>query len=1153
MIVRRLLLLLAIATAGLCAAETPEDLLKEALQLEKSNDLAKAAQAFSDFVKKYPDHSQIVDAHFRLGKALENLGSVDEAIKEYSAVIASGKKQYRGRQEAFFTLGKLYASINNHDLAIETLEKLLSEGAGLYEDEAQNQCAGYYAVKGKFDEAAAKLNILKRKRESPFAEQASFKLAMLWLKAEKLDYAISAIEDLAATYPANKRVPELLLQLADIYRKQQKFENAIAVAEQLKARYPKSEEALAGGYVLGLCARDKKDFKKAIEVFDGIGRVPEFRKRGLAAEALLQSADIYFSELAQFQPAIDHYTEAALIARDSDSERKNDILEQCYFRIAEYYFQQKKWSVALENYMLLRGLGTKLNVIGRILACQAALDETGASSQAWTPEDIESMKKKIAENPGTEIAAEGEVFLADRKFNDVQRTRTGYAAAIAEYESILKRYNRELLKKNSLESYIHMQMGFCYAAGQTRADAASAVKEFEAAMAVDAETPYKLNALENVAIFAEAAGDKQKSFDTYRKLYELSEQGGLPEKSGKKGADAVKSVDYLKAMVTRADGEDLTLKTIAILKKIIDEKGQLSDQAREARFYMGELFFVRKDFSAAAKAYREYVQIYGPKQEANGEVANAPWKPALDDKVRRVYEAAVRIAHCWYVQAHEQNMVAAYQWIVRNFPQNNKYMAEAQYWLSLELLKGAKGESKEGKKACAEALWKNVVHPQLPTFVPDKNYRNQYYAWTDPRNAEYDDVRKYVKNAMLKAGQYFSEGGDHQMAANCFSQYVERYPIDLNKHSKPKKKDEPVRPDRGEEAVDELYQIARYALGREYIALDETTKLIETYKPYVSGMRDDKFRVSALKLLGFHAGKAGQYEDAIDAYATLLDEYGPDAIDDKGRVIPVPQKERLRQKGHNWDGLRMAPPKDLDAGEIRFALGYLYWKQEQWDKAAQTLAPFMNSTEMRGNKSRDRALYMAGQSAYKMNDYAGGVKAMAELLRDYPKFEAYEEACVYAARGYAETKNWNEVELACKTFAADFPKSDRRPRMDFYAALALMNHGDKAKGLSAMKSLASSETFEDVRAEAALQVALDFLSQKPEQTQAAFEWLDKSVKFHATDAACVELGKCALKLGKLDAAREALARVGREFPKSLRAAEAGALLNEVQRLMAQRK
>ena len=1135
------LILAAGAGLGQCG-ETPEDALKQAYQLEKSNDTAKAAKAFEEFLQKYPDHTQVPDVHYRLAKALENLGSIDECIKHLQVVVQSDKKQFKNRQDAAYMLGKTYASVKKYDEAIAVYEKMLADGAGLYEDEVQSLCSGYYAIKGKYDEAAAKLNILKRKKDSPLAEQASQKLALLWLKAEKVDLAVPAIEDLAAQYPENKSVPELLLQLADLFRRQQKYEKAISVGEQLKARYPKSAEALAGGYILGLCARDRKDFAKAIEVFDKIGKTPEFQKRGLAAEAVLQSADIYFGELGDMPRAIERYEEAVKLARESDSERKSEILEQCCFRIGEYYFQQKKWSLALEQYMLLRQLGTRLNIIGRILTCQAALDESGAGRDAtYTEEDLEAIRKKVAANSGTAIAAEGEVFLADRKLGDAVRTRKGFATVVSDYEAILKRYPKDILSKDGLESYTYLQIGMCHANGVTPEDYALAVKAFERAIAVDAGSPYKLTALENIAIFAERAGDKKKSYETYEQLWKLASSQAAPDK--KTGKSDAKSIDYLKAMITRADSQDLTDRSIGLLKKLIEEKGQLSDEAREARFYIAELYFVKKDYSAAAKAYREYIQIYGPKLDDKGDVAGGSWKPqGVDARVQQVYEAAVRVAHCWYVQGHEQNMVKAYEWLVKNMSQQNKYVAEAQYWLAMELVKGEKGQSRDAKRAAAETLWKNVVSPSAS---PGERKNKRFHPWVS-REPQYADVQQYVKTAILKAGQFYGEAGEHVVAAGCFATYLDCYPIDINKHGKArgrKGKAEEFEP------PDEMYQIARYALGREYIALGETQKMLETYKPYVGGMRDDKFRASTLKLLGYHAGKAERYDEAIEAYATLLDEYGPPSTYDKDNAVPLPKTERLRQGSHNWDGYRMEPPKDLDLGEVRYALAFLYWKQEQWEKAAKTLARFLDDPGLRENRAREKALFMAGQSCYRLYDFIRGVKFIKALIREHPKFEAIEEAYAYAAAGYCETKDWTELELVYRNFVADWPNSDRRPRMDLYLGVSQVGQGKTDAGVSRLRTLAGGETFEDVRADALCQLALYELSRKPENTQEAFNDLEKSVKLYARDSSCLELGKCCMKLRKWEQAKTVLERVTREFRKGRPAAvaEAERLLPEVQK------
>lgn len=1151
--IRALVIGLLLAVAACQAAETPEELLKQAYQLEKANDTAKAAKAFESFLQKYPDHTQALDVHYRLGKALESLGSTDECITHLLLVTKSDKKQFKGRQDAFYLLGKTYASVKKYDQALSTFEQMLAEGAGLYEDEVQNLCSGYYAVTGKYEDAAAKLNILKRKKDSPLAEQAAEKLALLWLKAEKVDLAVTAIEDLAAQHPENKSVAEMLLQLADLFRKEQKQEKAISVCEQLKARYPKSFEALAGSYVLGLCARDRKDFPKAIEVFERIGKTPEFQKRGMAAEAVLQSADIYFSELGDMAKAVERYEEAAKLARESDSERKTEILEQCFFRIAEYYYQQKKWSLALENYMLLRQLGTHLNISGRLLTCQAALDESGAGKDAsYNEEDLEAVRKKVAANPGTTIAAEGEVFLTDRKLNDAVRTNKGFATLVSDYEALLKKYPKDILSKDSLESYIWLQIGMGHAYGGTAAECARAVKAFEQAIALSAQSPYKLTALENIAIFAERAGDKRKSFDTYEQLWKLAATAGTPAK--KAGQSESRSIDYLKAMITRADSAELTDKSIGVLKKLVEEKGQLSDDGREARFYIAELDFVKKDYSAAARGYREYIQVYGPKLDANGDVAGGPWRPpSVNAKVLQVYEAAVCVAHCWYAQGHEQNMVQAYEWLVRNMNQQNRHVAEAQYWLAMELVKGEKGQSKDARRAAAEALWKNVISPSplsADSGASNKKQNRQYHYWVS-REVQYADVQQYVKTAMLKAGQFFGEAGEHELAAACFAAYLERYPIDINKHNKP-----PGRKGRPEEIEppDERYQIARYALGREYIALGAVQKMLETYKPYVGGMRDDRFRASALKLLAYHAGKAERYDEAIEAYATLLDEYGPLSVDNKNDPIPLPKAERLRQGSGNWDGFRMEPPKDLDLGEIRYALGFLYWRQEQWEKVVKTLALFLGDPGLAQNKSREKALFMAGQSSYRLYDFAGGVRFIHALIREHPRFDGVEEACVYAAKGYCETKNWTEVDLLYKNFVAEWPNSDRRPRMDLCAAISLLGQGRAEVALNKLRTLAASETYEDVRADAFYQLGCE-LGRKPEYTQAAYDYLQKSVKFHACESSCLELAKCCTRLQKWQQAKECLERVTHEFRAGRPAVvgEAEKLLPEVEKQLAASK
>lgn len=669
-------LILALAAIA-WAAESPEGILKQAQQLEDENKTSRAADLYRAFLKEYPNHSQVLEARYRLARCLDNLGLVDEALLQLDAVAKSPDKRFRNRPDALLMLGKLHGSLKSYEAATKALEQLLTEGAGLYEDEALNLAAGYYAVMKKFDEAAAKLNLLKRREGSRFAEEAAYKLAVLWLKAENLDLAIEAVGDLAARYPANRHARGLMLQIADLCRRQNMHARAIATCEQLVSRYPKSREAEEVGYILGLCYRDRKQFDKAIETLDGVARVPANRASGLAAEAILETAAICQGELNQPEKAMARYDDAAKMARESNSERRDLILEQCYFNLAEYHFMKKNWSVALEYYVLLRKTGSNLNVLGRILKCQA---ELGADDDraVGTAADLSILKKKIEENPGTLIAAEAEVFLADRAYNQALLARGGFDAVIEQYEGVLKRYPRNVLSQGSLESYVLMQLGLSYGHGETRAELKKAMATLEKAIAVEPETPYKRDILEGLARVADQAGDKEKAFEVYQRLFALTSQkveGGQAEE-----AERLRMSEYLRAVLTRAERKDSIEEALRISQQIAQKAGPFSEAARHAMFYMGELYYLKKDFATAAKTFKTFIRAYGPKLDANDDVAGGPWKPAkLDPQAEQVYEAAVRIAHCWFMQGHLANMLQAYRWIIANVPHQNKYVAEAQY------------------------------------------------------------------------------------------------------------------------------------------------------------------------------------------------------------------------------------------------------------------------------------------------------------------------------------------------------------------------------------------------------------------------------------------------------------------------------------------
>lgn len=1104
-------------------AETPEGILRRAEQLQKEGKLSRAVEQYRAFLKAHPKHSQALDAHYRLAKCLDGLGYVDEVVQHLQTVITSPNRRYRNRPDAHYMLGKLHASLKRHGQAAGVFEKMLAEGAGLYEDEVLSLCGGYYAVQKKYDDAAAKFNLLKRRKGSRYAEQAAYKLAVLWLRAERLDLAVEAVEDLAVGFPRNKQARGLMFQVADLFRRKRQFAKAVAACEQLRARFPKSREAEAVGYVIGLCLRDSGQFAKAVAAFDSLTRSLANRENGMAAEGLLASGEVLYAELNDRAKAMKHFEEAAKLARASRGERRDQILERCYFRLAEHHYLSKKWSVALEYYSLLRRVGTNINILPRILKCQAQLEQD-LTAALKTDADVEYVKKRIEANAGTFVAAECEVFLLDRELQEALRRRRPAAGLADKYAEILKKYRKDVLARQSLASYVYAQIGNCYAHGGTKEQLAKAMVMYERGLAVDPRSPHATEILEGIAGVADAVGDKDKSFAIYKRLFEQAaarvEAGGADE------ATREGMADYLRSMLSRAEQKSSIEEAIAVARRIMARKGPFSEAARDAMFYLAELHYLRKDFSNAAKTYRQFMKAYGPRQTPAGEVADAPWKPGkADARARQVYEAAVRIAHCWHMQGHTQNMIKAYQWMLRNFPAGNEYVAEANYWLALELIKGKKGRDPASRRQAAEALWTKVVHPSFDFH--DRDFRKGFHFWVRE-----GDMARYAKSAILKSGQLYSELEDHDRAAGIFRQYLELY------SPKRRRRRDPA------PAADEMYSIARYALGREYIKLGEISKLVDCYKPYIDELRADRFRVSALQLLAFHASRSGDHAEAADAYATLLDEYGTNEKDKDGKVVPVPRSDRLRRAKVPWDGIRLPPPPGLDLGKVRYALGFHYWKQEDWAPCVKTLKAFRTEPRLFKNPSRARALYMLAQSYDRAEAAEQALAAGLVLLRDHPKFEAVEEAYVLAARLSGELGKWSRIDALEKTFLRAHPRSANRPHMDLYAALAALNQGRVEAGARRLRNIAASDTYQDVKADACYFLAEHLLRAKPPQTQAALAYLNKSLAHYPRQRACLAAAKCHVQRKQWSQARGLLERAIRGFPRGDRT-----LTEEARRLL----
>lgn len=116
-----LILVLTLAAAG--QAQTPQELVQDAQQKQRSGDLVGAVTEYKQFLQMHPEAAAI---HSNLGAALADLGRFEEAISEYKIAL----KQSPSLVQARLNLALCYYKMGRIDDAATELEKVNAQDPG---------------------------------------------------------------------------------------------------------------------------------------------------------------------------------------------------------------------------------------------------------------------------------------------------------------------------------------------------------------------------------------------------------------------------------------------------------------------------------------------------------------------------------------------------------------------------------------------------------------------------------------------------------------------------------------------------------------------------------------------------------------------------------------------------------------------------------------------------------------------------------------------------------------------------------------------------------------------------------------------------------------------------------------------------------------
>jgi hypothetical protein len=102
--------------------------------------------------------------------------------------------------------------------------------------------------------------------------------------------------------------------------------------------------------------------------------------------------------------------------------------------------------------------------------------------------------------------------------------------------------------------------------------------------------------------------------------------------------------------------------------------------------------------------------------------------------------------------------------------------------------------------------------------------------------------------------------------------------------------------------------------------------------------------------------------------------------------------------------------------------------------------------------------------------------------------------------------------------------------MDLYWAAAALRQGNTGLGVKRLQSIASSDTYQDVKGSAEGYLAGHFMARKPPDYKTALKHYTASLTLYPRLPHCLAAAKCCIALKRWKEARDLLVRTTREFP-----------------------
>src|SRR3984893_15829485 len=108
---RKFTVVLILSIGAIARAQTPQELVQDAIQKQQAGDLEGAVAEYKQFLKLHPEATAI---HSNLGAALAGLGRFEEAISEYKTALRQTPSMPGARLNlalAYYKMGRIAGAV----------------------------------------------------------------------------------------------------------------------------------------------------------------------------------------------------------------------------------------------------------------------------------------------------------------------------------------------------------------------------------------------------------------------------------------------------------------------------------------------------------------------------------------------------------------------------------------------------------------------------------------------------------------------------------------------------------------------------------------------------------------------------------------------------------------------------------------------------------------------------------------------------------------------------------------------------------------------------------------------------------------------------------------------------------------------------------